>query len=86
MTNDFNQHFSSVGSKINDKFTNINNFTGLKGQKCIHNFNIQHGDVSNVLKSLKSLSNTSSMDILDFDRKLLNPIQEFWGQIDPEAL
>ena len=68
---DFNKHFSTIGAKINSKFDNCTTFKGLKGPKCIYNFNIVNACVSNVFKNLCKLPKSSSLDVLHFDRQLL---------------
>ena len=72
-TNDeINYHFANVGKNINSKFGDNSTYEML-GPKCIYKFTLPHVDSEQIKKSLSKLSaHHSSLDVLDFDSKLLS--------------
>ena len=77
LTNSFNcseinSHFVNVGKDINAKFKDNSPYE-MKGPKCIYEFGLPHINETHLVKSLSKFSScNSSLDILDFDSKLLN--------------
>ena len=68
--NDFNDFFSNIGRE-KTKNLPFNNSILWKGDDSIYQFKFAKIEESSVLQSLNLLSNRSSIDIIDFDRKLL---------------
>ena len=69
--NEFNEYFSTIGSKINNQFPTNEEYNDIKGPKCMYSFKLFPTNIANVLKGFSKFSNNSSLDILDFDSKLL---------------
>ena len=68
--NDFNDFFSNIGRE-KTKNLPFNNSILWKGDDSIYQFKFAKIEESSVLQSLNLLSNRSSIDIIDVDRKLL---------------
>jgi len=73
--NDFNDFFSSIGSKtvaanVNSFNSNSNN-TVWKNPPCVYDFNFTYAEIIDIVLLLKKLPSESSCDVLGFDSKLL---------------
>jgi len=66
----FNTYFSTVGSTLNQTFPNKTN-PAWNDPECLYRFCFSDILEEEILKYLKSLSDTSNTDVLGFDSKLL---------------
>ena len=69
---DFNTYYTSVGTKLTEDLPTVSNVTLPNIENIKSNFSFTSISPLFVLKRLKMLSSSSSMDYLDFDSKLLN--------------
>ena len=67
--NDINEYFTNVGKEISDRFPKEP--LDWKYPECIYNFTLGSVNVDSVYKLLSKLGDESSLDVLDFDAKLL---------------
>ena len=70
---EFNDYFSNIGHNVVKDVTRINDDESYewKNPACIHTFNLNQCDVSDVSRIVKSLGSESSNDVLGFDTRLL---------------
>ena len=66
----FNNHFCNIGNNVTSHFPSSSNLL-WKGPSSIHHFKFKNISEDSVLKLLKGLSLSSSLDLLSFDCKLL---------------
>lgn len=66
---DFNAHFSSIGYETTNHLSNTDNV--WKGSESIYTFKFEDINHSNIVKMLNKLDMSSSLDVLNFDSKLL---------------
>lgn len=74
--NQFNNHFCSVGENIANSFENQDKSFPWKNPASIYAFKFQEIKHNNVRELLEKLSDSSSLDILNFDSKLLKIASE----------
>ena len=64
-----NNYFTGIGREISDSFHK--NPLNWKNPECTHKYTFSNVPDESILKALSHLSNDSSLDVLDFDSKLL---------------
>ena len=68
--NVFNEFFSSIGSKYNEKFPKSDDLHWTQSE-CVHTFKFSDIQEDQLLKYLTALPDYSSLDVLGFDSKLI---------------